>query len=108
MLAGRLAREGFAVVPGLLSDDAIAALVEGLVMEGAASPIRAGGETYAVRNLLDVPAVRALADSPPVRALVEPLLGRDCFAVRGILFDKTPTANWRVPWHQDLTIAVQA
>jgi ectoine hydroxylase-related dioxygenase (phytanoyl-CoA dioxygenase family) len=26
--------------------------------------------------------------------------------VRGILFDKTPGANWKVPWHQDLSIAV--
>jgi ectoine hydroxylase-related dioxygenase (phytanoyl-CoA dioxygenase family) len=29
------------------------------------------------------------------------------FAVRGILFDKTPDANWKVVWHQDLTIAVR-
>ena len=28
-------------------------------------------------------------------------------AVRGILFDKTPDANWLVPWHQDLSIAVR-
>jgi ectoine hydroxylase-related dioxygenase (phytanoyl-CoA dioxygenase family) len=28
--------------------------------------------------------------------------------VRGLLFDKTPEANWPVPWHQDLTIAVNA
>ncbi|PTY02018.1 phytanoyl-CoA dioxygenase [Verrucomicrobia bacterium LW23] len=27
--------------------------------------------------------------------------------VRAILFDKTPDANWKVPWHQDLTIAVE-
>lgn len=26
--------------------------------------------------------------------------------VRSILFDKTPGANWKVAWHQDLTIAV--
>ena len=27
--------------------------------------------------------------------------------VRGILFDKTPGANWKVGWHQDLSIAVK-
>lgn len=27
--------------------------------------------------------------------------------MRGILFDKIPDANWKVPWHQDVTIAVQ-
>lgn len=27
--------------------------------------------------------------------------------MRGTLFDKTPSANWLVPWHQDLTICVK-
>lgn len=36
------------------------------------------------------------------------MLGPHAIAVRGILFDKTPDANWKVPWHQDLTIAVTA
>ncbi|MGK0184432.1 MAG: ectoine hydroxylase-related dioxygenase (phytanoyl-CoA dioxygenase family) [Verrucomicrobiales bacterium] len=34
-------------------------------------------------------------------------LAPDRVPVRGILFDKTPQANWPVPWHQDLTIAVK-
>jgi ectoine hydroxylase-related dioxygenase (phytanoyl-CoA dioxygenase family) len=38
--------------------------------------------------------------------LVKPTLGPEAKPVRGTLFDKTPTANWKVPWHQDLTIAV--
>jgi ectoine hydroxylase-related dioxygenase (phytanoyl-CoA dioxygenase family) len=33
-------------------------------------------------------------------------LGKDAKVVRAIFFDKTPEANWKVPWHQDLTIAV--
>jgi ectoine hydroxylase-related dioxygenase (phytanoyl-CoA dioxygenase family) len=44
--------------------------------------------------------------SPAVRRLAERVLGPACFVVRGILFDKTPDANWKVVWHQDLTIAV--
>ena len=27
--------------------------------------------------------------------------------VRTIFFDKTPATNWKVPWHQDLTICVK-
>jgi hypothetical protein len=42
-----------------------------------------------------------------VRDLVEPILGSNFLPVRGILFDKIPDANWKVPWHQDVTIAVQ-
>jgi ectoine hydroxylase-related dioxygenase (phytanoyl-CoA dioxygenase family) len=51
--------------------------------------------------------VLSLARSPVIRELVVPVLGSECFPVRGILFDKIPGANWKVPWHQDVTIAVQ-
>lgn len=64
---------------------------------------RSGG----VRDILARPAVRDLASSRPIRSVVELVLGPACFAVRAILFDKTPTSNWKVIWHQDLTIAVE-
>lgn len=54
-----------------------------------------------------MPAVKALAESAAIRALVEKVLGPEAVAVRGLLFDKTPGANWKVAWHQDLTIAVK-
>jgi ectoine hydroxylase-related dioxygenase (phytanoyl-CoA dioxygenase family) len=38
---------------------------------------------------------------------METLLGPECFAVRGIFFNKTRSSNWKVVWHQDLTIAVR-
>ena len=53
------------------------------------------------------PRSAGLAGSPALLDLVEPVLGPGAFAVRGLLFDKTPGANWGVPWHQDLTIAVR-
>lgn len=59
------------------------------------------------RNILSVPSVRALATSHSVREIVEKILGPECFAVRGIFFNKTRQANWKVVWHQDLTIAVR-
>ncbi|MEZ0298798.1 MAG: phytanoyl-CoA dioxygenase family protein, partial [Candidatus Methylacidiphilales bacterium] len=33
---------------------------------------------------------------------------RDIKCIRATLFDKTPGTNWKVPWHQDLTIPIQA
>lgn len=62
---------------------------------------------HAQRNLLSIAAFRELAASKTVRDLVCSVLGPNCFAVRALFFDKTPTSNWKVPWHQDLTIAVQ-
>ncbi len=66
-----------------------------------------GNGTHAKRNLLDIPIVRELAVSEPVRQLVTACLGEECFAVRGILFNKSPDSNWKVAWHQDRTIAVR-
>src|SRR5262249_20401236 len=59
------------------------------------------------RNLLSLPVIQDLARSSPVRELVEAVLGPRCFAVRGIFFNKTRSSNWKVAWHQDLTIAVR-
>ena len=42
-----------------------------------------------------------------MRRAAETILGPDCFAVRAILFDKSHGANWKVAWHQDLTIATR-
>ena len=61
-----------------------------------------------MRNLLNVaPVVREFADSDVVRRLVEPVAGKNVQVVRAIFFDKTPEANWKVPFHQDLTITVR-
>jgi ectoine hydroxylase-related dioxygenase (phytanoyl-CoA dioxygenase family) len=60
------------------------------------------------RDLLALPSVQALARSAAVRNAVEAVLGGSRFAVRGLFFNKTPEANWKVSWHQDLTISVRA
>jgi ectoine hydroxylase-related dioxygenase (phytanoyl-CoA dioxygenase family) len=60
-----------------------------------------------VRNLFELPEVTSLAQSPDVRAVAEAVLGADCVAVKATLFDKTPQANWKVSWHQDVTISVR-
>ena len=91
---------GFSLVPDVLDGTTTQSLIEALAplqIESAAG----------VRNLLEVPLIADLARSLPIRALVEPILGPQCFAVRGIYFDKTPGANWKVPYHQDLSIAVR-
>ncbi len=90
---------GFAIIPDVLDDATINALLENL------APLQVEGAAGA-RNLLDVGPVKTLARSAQIRALIEPILGPHCFAVRGIYFDKTASANWKVPYHQDLSIAV--
>ena len=106
-----LERDGYAIVAGVVSAaftrDLISDLEETGIAEDAALRQRER-QVYALRNLLSrVPAVRALAGSAPLRELVEPVLGPGAQVVRGLLFDKTPGANWKVAWHQDLSIAVK-
>ncbi|MBE4750395.1 phytanoyl-CoA dioxygenase family protein [Corallococcus sp. ZKHCc1 1396] len=104
-LNARIDRDGFAILSRGISPETVEALLQELhpVSDGANTQRRGG-----VRNLLEnVPAVRELARSVPVREAAEAILGPRCFAVRGLLFDKTPDANWKVLWHQDLTIAVR-
>jgi ectoine hydroxylase-related dioxygenase (phytanoyl-CoA dioxygenase family) len=50
--------------------------------------------------------MRDLAESSAIRAVVKTILGSGARVVCGILFDETEGANWKVPWHQDVTIAV--
>ena len=100
--------DGFAIVEAVLLRQQVDDLLQSLEQIGDTGSVRKRGGMFAVRNLLDVsPKVRELANSEAVRALVEPVLGERFFPVRGILFDKIPDANWKVPWHQDVTIAVQ-
>jgi ectoine hydroxylase-related dioxygenase (phytanoyl-CoA dioxygenase family) len=98
-LVDQLDPAGFVVVQSVLPEDTLTALERDLPASV--------GEVGGVRNLLDMPRIATVAASASVRALVEPVLGQGAFAVRAILFDKTPVANWRVSWHQDLTIAVK-
>jgi ectoine hydroxylase-related dioxygenase (phytanoyl-CoA dioxygenase family) len=43
-----------------------------------------------------------------VRGIAEESFDDNAFPVRATLFDKAPGANWLLPWHQDLTICVDA
>jgi hypothetical protein len=76
----RLDQDGFAIVADCLDDRCVDDLCSSL-----------SKTEHGQRNLLRVPIVRGLAASEPVRHLVTAVLGKNCFAVRAILFNKTPT-----------------
>ncbi len=100
----RLAEDGFEIYERVLSPAQVDTLLAdiGDHLPGSEKSRRAG-----TRNLLqDAPAVRELAHSPALLNLVAPIFGTDASPVRALLFDKTPAANWAVPWHQDIAIAV--
>lgn len=97
-------RDGYAVSNGVVDDDTLDALLADLTRLAVARDAHRGGIRHILR---DSPAVQRLAADPRIRAVAEAAVGPGAVAVRGILFDKTTSANWKVIWHQDLTIAVR-
>jgi hypothetical protein len=106
-ISNQIGSEGYATQEGVLSEHEVEELIHAIEQRQDGEGLQRRGRIFAVRNLLDLAEIRRLADSTPVRDLVRAILGDEAFPVRGILFDKIPEANWKVPWHQDVTIAVQ-
>jgi ectoine hydroxylase-related dioxygenase (phytanoyl-CoA dioxygenase family) len=95
-------QNGFTIIDRYLSPETIELLIHQITALDL-QPAQAG-----IRNLLElVPNVQSLAQSQEIRSIVESVLGDTARLVRGIFFDKQQAANWKVPWHQDLTIAVK-
>lgn len=101
-LASRIEDVGFALVHQALPPDTLEHAIAALEAAGPTNG-RAGR-----RNVTEeIPALRELACTPRLHTIAREVLGDNAFAVRVLLFDKTPGSNWAVGWHQDLAIAVR-
>jgi len=105
-IAAKLEQRGFCLVPKIASDSEISLLKAALAHSDIARAER-GGQTYGARNLLHLAEVHTVATNPKINACLEGLFGSPFRIVRGLFFDKTEGANWPVPWHQDLSLAIQ-
>jgi hypothetical protein len=102
-----LEEEGAVMCRGVVDGGRVRGVIEGLERVGGLVA-RRSGVGYAARNVLaTVEEAGEMAVCAELMALLEGLAGPGFFAVRGILFDKVPGANWPVGWHQDLVIAVK-
>jgi ectoine hydroxylase-related dioxygenase (phytanoyl-CoA dioxygenase family) len=93
--------QGYAIIPSILAPKEI----NGLLAEFSRADLprsRAG-----VRHAMKVPAVAALSQNPRLLGTARDALGVDAFPFRATLFDKSPTANWLVVWHQDTALPLQ-
>lgn len=93
------ARDGAQRFRAVLDSSALASVRTALA---GLPPCQAGIRLHGVAELRPV-----LASSGPVGAIAAAVLGGGCRPVRAILFDKTPSTNWSLPWHQDRTVAVK-
>lgn len=74
----------------------------------AASILNRAGLVFAARNVLQIwPEVQQVCRTPRLLELLAAVLGRNCGLVRVLYFDKPPGQTWALPWHKDVTIAIQ-
>ncbi len=107
-LATAIETSGYAVRSGIFSEGEAAGLCKTLTDWSASHSNAEAHATGGIRiSLRDCPAALEAARAPTLLSNVRSVLGEGASPVRAILFDKTPDANWKVAWHQDLTIAVE-
>ncbi len=99
MTATSLSKDGFEIHRGIFKGKDLTEF-----REEAAAVAQAAG-SICVRHLR---AKSGRFDALSTSQLVLSMLPPNLRPVRSILFDKTSSENWPVPWHQDLTIAVAA
>ena len=104
-----LEKNGFVVLKSVLDDETVSFLIEKLSkLKPDEAVSRKNEAIYGVRNLLKIsPETKEFSESETVKKLAESFLGERAKVVRAIYFDKNAGANWKVPWHQDLTISVR-
>ena len=93
--------QGFAIIPEVLGRKNI----DGLLKELSRADLprsRAG-----VRHAMRLPAVTAVARDARLLEIAQETLGQGAFPFRATLFDKSPTANWLVVWHQDTALPLR-
>jgi ectoine hydroxylase-related dioxygenase (phytanoyl-CoA dioxygenase family) len=101
-IKGALEKNGFAIVGQLVDPDTLTALRKETDLLISRSSARAG-----VRAMLDrSAALEEFAIGPPAAVAVS-LLGSEARPTKLTIFDKSGSTNWKVPWHQDLTIIVK-
>ncbi|WP_299215805.1 phytanoyl-CoA dioxygenase family protein [uncultured Aquimarina sp.] len=103
-----LQKQGFTTIPNIYSSKEIDELIKMLKsLDTENSNFRKTKELFAIRQFLkEVPKIQNLVLNHNLKKLVREYFGEDFFLVKSIYFDKPPTSNWFVSYHQDLSISV--
>jgi len=94
-------KQGYAIIPDILGPQEIAGLLDEFNRVDLPRS-RAG-----VRHAMGLPAVAKIARSAPLLGIAQEVLRGEAFPFRATLFDKSPTANWLVVWHQDTALPLR-
>jgi ectoine hydroxylase-related dioxygenase (phytanoyl-CoA dioxygenase family) len=94
-------KSGFSILPPLLSSTEVNRLLEDL--EGSSLHRSRAGIRHAIKH----PAVVELANDERLLKFAGESLGGQAVPFHATLFDKSPSANWLVMWHQDTALPIR-
>lgn len=92
---------GFAILPNLFSPPRTDRLLSEIV---SAEPRRSRA---GVRHAMSLAPVASIAQDAALLEIARGALGTEAFPFRATLFDKSPTSNWLVVWHQDTALPLR-
>lgn len=104
----RLNEDGFTVIDNMYSPAEVENILQ-MINEADTSKetFRKPSGLFAIRQFLkEVPGTAGIIFSDKIKLLLKSLFGNRFFVVKSIYFDKPPSSNWYVSYHQDLTISV--
>ena len=93
--AEQVDRDGYAIVPAVVDELVVRDLLEQL--GGSDLPRSRAG----VRHLMKDLWVAQLAAREAMIGIAREIVGSKAWPFRATLFDKSPSSNWLVAWHQD-------
>lgn len=96
--AAQIERDGYGITGGMFNRARLDSLSEGL--KTTTIPRSRAG----VRHMMKVPTVSEIANSNEMLDLASSAMNVKAIPFRATLFDKSPTSNWLVAWHQDTAL----
>lgn len=100
-VADAVQRDGVAIVPGALDLAEITTLLD-VLHRAPLKRSRAG-----VRHILSIREVAVLANGRRLMDIAKDILDNSALPFRATLFDKSPSTNWLVMWHQDTALPLR-
>jgi ectoine hydroxylase-related dioxygenase (phytanoyl-CoA dioxygenase family) len=94
-------RDGYSIETQVFGTAEIAQLIAQIGSAGL--PRSRAGIRHAMKNA----DVAELARDSRLLGMAQSILGPEAFPFRATLFDKSPTANWLVVWHQDTALPLR-
>jgi len=103
-----LSNDGFALLPDIYDAAEIHTILTCIQSaDHSSEAFRKSNDVFAIRRFLnEIPETVSLIFNQNLKSVIAQIFGIDYFVIKSIYFDKPESSNWFVPYHQDLTIAV--